>query len=832
MAPNRRTMRSTTGRFVVAARHARSSEAMGDARRRIAIETDRAHVVLFPQFQGVGTMIDLEMECVMRHRYTVGLGLAVTMGAIICPASAFDFYVLREEPFEIYRVDSETMAMSLVVSDPSLLPMDWVELLPNNTLRFGNVQQEYELTLPSGTIESVFEPISSGRVYDAEFLDGTWYGLSDRLNPNRTLENFSLEESLGTVGPEVEGVALKDGVLHFVFPGLFGADYELFGLDLLSGMVSSVELYRYDGDEDLVFRDIEFGPDGSLYGVLGQHMYRFGRDAESGTQKIVEVGSLGFEVSAFTSTPPACAPRLYAYSGLTSELYSINPDSVTATRIGFDVSVAIVSEIDYQGGVMRAVNTGADPSISTIDPRTGALVSSTSLSLPGDFETVTALERIRQFWVGAFAEETPGATTMVTIGAIQPDGTVTDLNPLSGVTDPLGGIAYLPCSGEVYAVTSGGSDAQLLSFLSIFGSPTVVGTVLLDGQPLRLTALEFGPDGELYALPARTSPVAGHLLRIDPQTAVATDLGDLGITTLNGLGAAPGRCDCSGADTNGDGRVNFADLDNILANWGVDCGAMYAHTSSTGALYVVDTDSAAVTFVGEDFPKAGDNPAEMEYADGVIYTSRSQFRSINPLTGEIIQEFTLNFPEGSDVVTAMEDVYGRLYGSLALGGSAATTSTLAILDPPTGTITEIGATGFGPLGGLAFDQCSFVMYGVTSANTEAKLLTVDLDTGAATSLGTIMVNDAPIRLTALEFGTDDQLYAMPSTSNPLWPSLIRIDRSTLVGTVVGDTGLPSFAAMLTSNPDRDCGGADTDGDGDVDFADLDNLLGQWNSFCQ
>jgi hypothetical protein len=57
-----------------------------------------------------------------------------------------------------------------------------------------------------------------------------------------------------------------------------------------------------------------------------------------------------------------------------------------------------------------------------------------------------------------------------------------------------------------------------------------VGPVLLGGTASfgGTTALEFGPDGVLYALPNNISSIQGHLLSIDEITGDATDLGFIG----------------------------------------------------------------------------------------------------------------------------------------------------------------------------------------------------------------------------------------------------------------------------------------------------------------
>jgi len=85
----------------------------------------------------------------------------------------------------------------------------------------------------------------------------------------------------------------------------------------------------------------------------------------------------------------------------------------------------------------------------------------------------------------------------------------------------------------MYGISAGGSTAELFTVSLGTGAATSVGLVMIGGQGFGgTTALEFGGDGVLYALPNTNSAIAGHLLALDPLTAAAADLGD---TTIGGL---------------------------------------------------------------------------------------------------------------------------------------------------------------------------------------------------------------------------------------------------------------------------------------------------------
>ena len=91
--------------------------------------------------------------------------------------------------------------------------------------------------------------------------------------------------------------------------------------------------------------------------------------------------------------------------------------------------------------------------------------------------------------------------------------------------------------------------------------------VTLNGaSPGPLTALEFGHDGALYALPSANNPRVNHLLRLDPATGVATDLGAIasgGARVVALANAEP----CPG-DLNNDRVTDFRDLNELLDDWG------------------------------------------------------------------------------------------------------------------------------------------------------------------------------------------------------------------------------------------------------------------------
>jgi hypothetical protein len=97
-------------------------------------------------------------------------------------------------------------------------------------------------------------------------------------------------------------------------------------------------------------------------------------------------------------------------------------------------------------------------------------------------------------------------------------------------------------------------------------------------------------------------------------------------------------------------------------------------------------------------------------------------------------------------------LYGSSGDSNANGGGR-----LYLIDVTTQTVSLIGNTGFGNLGGIAFDN-SGVLYGVAggaTATVPGTLMTINTTTGAATTVGTISQN---IGVEALRFNSLNTLY--------------------------------------------------------------------------
>jgi hypothetical protein len=138
-----------------------------------------------------------------------------------------------------------------------------------------------------------------------------------------------------------------------------------------------------------------------------------------------------------------------------------------------------------------------------------------------------------------------------------------------------------------------------------------------------------------------------------------------------------------------------------------------------------------------------------------------------------------------------------LYGANGAGGNL---STLFVLDPNTGAaVKAVGPIGFA-VTGLAIDPKTGTLYGTTGRQASSgqpnpgSLIKIDRSTGA----GTLVGDERPNTETAADitFTPDGVLYGWLEDSTD---DLVTIDTATGAATVVGDSGLDTYGSGLASN---------------------------------
>ncbi len=140
---------------------------------------------------------------------------------------------------------------------------------------------------------------------------------------------------------------------------------------------------------------------------------------------------------------------------------------------------------------------------------------------------------------------------------------------------------------------------------------------------------------------------------------------------------------------------------------------------------------------------------------GILYGTEpgGQIHVLDPNTGASIL-MTPHVPAGA--LNGLEyNASGVLLGTLI--PAPGSPSDLVVVDPITGVLTPIGPTGFGPIGGLAYDSGFGTLYGIESGGVILpQLLSVNEATGAATPLYPTTI---PLKVGSLEFTADGRLVA-------------------------------------------------------------------------
>ncbi len=302
----------------------------------------------------------------------------------------------------------------------------------------------------------------------------------------------------------------------------------------------------------------------------------------------------------------------------------------------------------------------------------------------------------------------------------------------------------------------------------------------------------------------------------------------LHLSLVVSLHAGPAPC---GGDVTGDGITDFEDLSTLLDDW--VCLSMYGWegTAPGESLKVIDTSVPRWEQVGPAQTPELMIISEIEHDGvGVIWAvdtgNNTLLHRIDASTGEWINTMTMSLPPEGNVITAMEFVDGVLYAGLTTEGGGVTVDTwLSIIDTVTGEVSVVGeASGVGsPMGGLAWNGAA--LYGLSSGGSPPTLFTLDINTGVASEVAPVMLDGAsPGNMTALEFGPNGVLYALPSRNNPLVNHLLSIDSATGIAADIGNMGgIGRMVALTTGEP---CEG-DANGDNTTNFFDLNDLLDAW-----
>lgn len=208
--------------------------------------------------------------------------------------------------------------------------------------------------------------------------------------------------------------------------------------------------------------------------------------------------------------------------------------------------------------------------------------------------------------------------------------------------------------------------------------------------------------------------------------------------------------------------------------YGVDFGA-------PGNFYEIDTGTGAASYVGDPGNNnIGDLTSDTRTANGPVWgidLDANALLTFDVLTGGIVNTLGITGTSAPITSIAFDPVTGVLFGNdtASFGGS---NGALYTIDVGTGAATSVGATGVGDIFALSFDQ-SGNLYGIDDSSDE--FLAIDTGTGTVTSIGSTGLGSS------FDIASDpltDFMYLVDSGRR----SLFTIDTGTAATTLVGGWG--------------------------------------------
>jgi trimeric autotransporter adhesin len=580
----------------------------------------------------------------------------------------------------------------------------------------------------------------------------------------------------------------------------------------------------------------------------------------------------GLVAAAAPDIDPIAANSQFLALSNDNKLISFNPSSPNRTTTTAIVGVdAPLIGIDTRpaNGLVYGISTAN--TIYTINPNTGVATKVSTLSTPftgtsiSGFDFNPAADRLR-----LVGDNDQNFRINVDTGAVTVDGTLAfaagDVNAsknptitAAGYTNSLAGTT----STQLYDIDAD-LDVLTLQNPPNNGTLTTVGNLGIDVDDVAGFDIIPGSNGSNAAFALSNSTLYG----IDLLTGKATNVGAIvsssaDTSKLRGLTAISSSKIVNPIATNS--RFLALSNTNTLASFnpgnpravrsiavtglksgetllGIDTrpanGLIYGLTSASN-LYTLDPNSGAASLVSTmSQPFTGTTVAGFDFnpvADRLrLVGDNDQSLRINVDTGAVIVDGNLAYAAGDANFGANPAVTAAAYTNAIASPTStqlydidAALDVLTLQNPPNnGTLTTIGALGtdFGTLGG--FDIISTAEgTNAAFAVSNSTLYSIDLQTGAASNLGTI--------------GSDGKTYQGLATvaNSSIAPTVVSVTPNNmgLGSAVVYDiTGADRVAASLGNNPSvassaafdnfvglyevaDSLGGIDTNGDGIVEL---------------
>lgn len=405
-------------------------------------------------------------------------------------------------------------------------------------------------------------------------------------------------------------------------------------------------------------------PDGELYVAVGAFAdFDFDGGADS-----FFTGTYTLQVDCFPPPPAPLPDDLLASTGNRGDaLIDIDPATGLGSFRALQGDFGSVTELEFgaAGNLLGATGGGADRLID-ISPATGIEVFRCN-HMPG---ALNGLEYVDGVLYGALVPSGGGVAPSDLVIVAEPDAGNCAITTVGATGfNNIGGLAYDANTDTLYGCTASELGGNLLTCDRTTGLCTDIGPTGFSD----CAALEFGPDGVLYAGVGGTLAAAGSLLSVDTDTGLATLIGDSGFPVLSGLAFVPF------VDGDGDGIQDSAD--NCLA------------TANSDQL------DADADFIGDACDADMDNNCHVDLADFSVVRPRSSVPDwlIDPAIGtgidlsdpNVIKPLLFKPPGPSGVANLCSDILNtgqfavtRNFGFDLDGGTETPGSGAATLNPP------------------------------------------------------------------------------------------------------------------------------------------------------
>ena len=214
---------------------------------------------------------------------------------------------------------------------------------------------------------------------------------------------------------------------------------------------------------------------------------------------------------------------------------------------------------------------------------------------------------------------------------------------------------------------------------------------------------------------------------------------------------------------------------------------MYGISASAGAIWTVDTDTAAFTAIA-GMPAHSSTAGAYDIDENRIYTfnnATNELYSIDPVngTGFAVGVIPYNFVQGF----AYDPINDVLYGH------DKDTASLFTINTADASTTYIGFTNWGWAGGIEYDYINGILYGLEATDytgSGARLATINTTTAAVTAIGSIADLGSQDYQMSLGFNPDDGMLYTSVEHTDYYDGtyeFVRINPVTLETTLVGTT---------------------------------------------